>query len=54
MDMDTIPLAHPSSGLRKKMLLWCPGGLLHSEEEETIEDFHESMKIPYSASRVKC
>lgn len=29
-------------------------GLLHSEEEETIEDFHESMKIPYSASRVKC
>lgn len=29
-------------------------GLLHSEEEETIEDFHESMKIPYSAHRVKC
>ena len=23
------------------------GGLLHADDEETIEDFHESMKIPY-------
>ena len=27
------------------------GGLLANDEEETIEDFQEAMKIPYSAAR---